>query len=53
MKTQQFILLLIFSVAISCNSAPEDKAITTDLVNSPLTANQSAEKVSTPKIQLE
>ena len=52
MKTPQFILLLIFSVAISCNSAPEDKAITTNLVNSPLTANQSAEKVLTPKIEM-
>ena len=52
MKTLQFILLLVFSVAISCNSAPEDKAITTDLVNSPLTANQSAEKALTPKIEM-
>ena len=53
MKTPQFILVLIFSVAISCHSASEDKAITTDLVNSPLTANQSAEKVLTPKIQMD
>jgi len=52
MKTPQCILLLIFSVAISCNSALEDKAITTDLVNSPLTANQSAEKALTPKIEM-
>ena len=52
MKTLQFILLLIFSVAISCHSASEDKAITTDLINSPLTANQSAEKVLTPKIEM-
>ena len=53
MKTPQFILVLIFSVAISCHSASEDKAITIDLVNSPLTANQSAEKVLTPKIQMD
>ena len=53
MKTPQFILVLIFSVAISCHSASEDKGITTDLVNSPLTANQSAEKVLTPKIQMD
>ena len=53
MKRQQFIGLLIFSVAISCYSASEDKAITTDLVSSPLTANQSAEKVLTPKIQMD
>jgi len=53
MKTPQFILLLIFSLAISCNSASEDKAITTDLVNSPLTAKQSAEKVLTPKIKMD
>ena len=52
MKTLQFILVLIFSVAISCHSASEDKTITTDLVNSPLTANQSAEKVLTPKIEM-
>ena len=53
MNKQQFILVLIFSVAISCHSASEDKAITTDLVSSPLTANQSAEKVLTPKIQMD
>ena len=53
MKTQQFIRLLFFSIAISCHSASEDRAITTDLVNSPLTANQSAEKVPTPKIQMD
>jgi len=53
MKTPQFILVLIFSVAISCHSTSEDKAITTDLVSSPLTANQSAEKVLIPKIQMD
>ena len=53
MRIPQFILVLIFSAAISCHSASEDKAITTDLVSSPLTANQSAEKVLTPKIQMD
>jgi hypothetical protein len=53
MRTQQFIIVLIFLAAISCHSASEDKAITTDLVNNPLTANQSAEKVLTPKIQMD
>jgi len=53
MKTPQFILVLIFSVAISCNSVSEDKAITTDLVNSPLTADQLAEKVLTPEIKMD
>ena len=53
MTTQQFILAVIFLLAISCHSASENKAITTDLVSSPLTANQSAEKVPTPKIQMD
>jgi hypothetical protein len=53
MRTQQFIIILIFSAAISCYSRSEDNAITTDLVSSPLTANQSAEKVLTPKIQMD
>ena len=35
MKTPKFILLLIFSVVLSCHSASENKAITTDLVNDP------------------
>jgi len=53
MKKQQLILVLIFSVVTSCHSTSEDKVITTDLVSSPLTANQSAEKVLTPKIQMD
>jgi hypothetical protein len=53
MKTPQFILVLIFSVAISCHSESEDKGITADLVNSPLTADQSAEKVLMPKIKMD
>ncbi len=52
MKTLQFTLVLILSVATSCNVSSEDKEITSNLVNSPLTANQSAEKVLTPKIQM-
>ena len=53
MTTQQFILAVIFLVTISCHSASEDKVITTDLVSSPLTAKQSAEKVLMPKIQMD
>ena len=53
MRIPQFILVLIFSGAISCHFASEDKAITTDLVNSPLTANQLAEKVLIPKIKMD
>jgi len=53
MTTQQFILAVIFLLAISCHSASEDKVITTDLVSSPLTAKQSAEKVLMPKIQMD
>ena len=53
MKTQQFILAVVFLLAISCHSASEDKVITTDLVSSPLTAKQSAEKVLMPKIQMD
>lgn len=52
MKTSQVILSIIFLVLISCHSASYDKAITTELISSPLTANQSAEKVLTPKIQM-
>ena len=53
MKTPHFILVLFFSVAISCHSESEDKEITSDLVSSPLTANPSAAKVLTPKIQMD
>ena len=45
MRIQQFILVVICSLAISCDSASEDKEIAADLVSSPLTANPSAEKV--------
>ena len=52
MKTPQFLLLFLFSVAISCNSSSDDKAITTDLVASPLTANQSAKTVAVPVVEM-
>ena len=52
MKTPQFLLLFLFSVAISCNSSSDDKAITTDLVVSPLTANQSAKTVAVPVVEM-
>jgi len=52
MKTPQFLLLVLFSVAIACNSSSDDKAITTDLVASPLTANQSAKAVAVPEIEM-
>ena len=49
-KMKQLILLLV-SLA-SCNSSSDEKTITTDLVNSPLTANSNAEKVLTPNIEM-
>ena len=52
MKTSQVILSIIFLALISCHVESDDKAITTELISSPLTANQSAEKVLTPKIQM-
>ena len=52
MKITQLFLLLFFSAAIACNSSSDDKAITTDLVASPLTANKSAKTVVTPKIEM-
>ena len=52
MKITQLFLLLFFSAAIACNSSSADKAITTDLVASPLTANKSAKTVVTPKIEM-
>ena len=49
---KQLILLLFSLVLVSCSSSKDEKAITTDLVNSPLTANSKAEKVPTPKIEM-
>ena len=49
---KQFILFLVSLVVVSCSSSSADKAITTDLVASPLTANKSAKTVVTPKIEM-
>jgi hypothetical protein len=49
---KQLIFLLVSLVLVSCNSSSDEKTITTDLVNSPLTANSNAEKVLTPKIEM-
>ena len=51
-KMKQLILLLVSLVLFSCNSSSDEKTITTDLVNSPLTANSNAEKVLTPNIEM-
>jgi hypothetical protein len=48
---KQLILLLSLAL-VSCNSSSDEKTITTDLVNSPLTANSNAEKVLTPNIEM-
>jgi len=48
---QQLILLLVSLSLVSCNSSNE-KIITTDLVNNPLTANTNAEKVLIPNIEI-
>ena len=52
MKTPQFLLLFLFSVAISCDLSSDNKAITADLVASPLTANQSAKMVAVPVVEM-
>ena len=49
---KQLIFLLVSLVLVSCNSSSDEKTITTDLVNSPLTANSNAEKVLTPNIEM-
>lgn len=51
-KMKQLILLLVSLALVSCNSSSDEKTITTDLVNSPLTANSNAEKVLTPNIEM-
>ena len=51
-KMKQLIFLLVSLVLVSCNSSSDEKTITTDLVNSPLTANSNAEKVLTPNIEM-
>ena len=49
---KQLILLLVSLALVSCSSSSDEKTITTDLVNSPLTANSNAEKILTPKIEM-
>ena len=49
---KQLILLLVSLALVSCNSSSDEKTITTDLVNSPLTANSNAEKVLIPNIEM-
>lgn len=46
------IILLISFVLMSCGSSVDKQIITTELVNSPLTASRNAEKVSTPNIEM-
>ena len=52
MKTPQFLLVILFLLAITCNSSSDDKAITTALVANPLTANKSAVEVAIPEIEM-
>ena len=49
-KMKQLILLSL--ALVSCSSSPDEKTITTDLVNSPLTANRNAEKALSPNIEM-
>ena len=49
---KQLISLLLSLTLISCVSSSDEKTITTDLVNSPLTANRIAKKVLTPNIEM-
>ena len=51
-KMKQLISLLLSLTLISCVSSSDEKTITTDLVNSPLTANRIAKKVLTPNIEM-
>ena len=46
------LISLLSLVLFSCGSSSDEKTITTDLVNSPLTANRNAEKVLTPNIEM-
>ena len=49
---KQLILLLVSLALVSCSSSSDEKTITIDLVNSPLTANSKAEKVLIPNIEM-
>ena len=51
-KMKQLILLLVSLALVSCSSSSDEKKITTDLVNSHLTANSKAEKVLIPNIEM-
>ena len=51
-KMKQLILLLVSLALVSCSSSSDEKTITIDLVNSPLTANSKAEKVLIPNIEM-
>ena len=46
------LISLLSLVLISCGYFTDEKTITSDLVNSPLTANRKAVKVLTPNIQM-
>ena len=49
----KYLITLLVSLSLmSCESSSDKKIITTELVNSPLTANRNAEKVSTPNIEM-
>jgi len=49
---KQTIQLLVFLTLFSCGSSSDKNIITTELVNSPLTANSKSEKVLTPNIEM-
>ena len=49
---KQLFLLIVSLVLVSCSSSSDEKTITTDLVNSPLTANSKAKKVLAPNIEM-
>ena len=49
----KYLITLLVSLSLmSCESSSDKKIITTELVNSPLTANKNAAKVSTPNIEM-
>ena len=49
----KYLITLLVSLSLmSCESSLDKKIITTELVNSPLTANKNAAKVSTPNIEM-
>ena len=49
----KYLITLLVSLSLmSCESSSDKKIITTELVNSPLTANRNAKKVSAPNIEM-